>query len=170
MHHDEHDKGQLALEVKSAPEPDFWVSKPEQKETRWVLSMMLVAIILTCLSLPLNILAVGSYNGTKECVVKPHPKGGDSVPAILNAFRECGQNGKITFLNETYNINTVMTTTGLNNVEVDIQGTLLVSSPAGVERLLCNRISAVPKASPQPCLSTHNVPIHSQLRMVCLFG
>lgn len=64
----------------------------------------------------------------KTCTVK---SGGsnltDDAPAVLEAFRECGQDGRVVFSNTTYYINSVMNTTGLNNCEVEIHGTLVVS-------------------------------------------
>ncbi|KAL9073775.1 MAG: hypothetical protein Q9157_004621 [Trypethelium eluteriae] len=97
---------------------------------------MLVGTVLICLALAWSgLAAIPSGAGkpppyhpppkVKECVVQPHPSGGDSAPAILDAFRMCGQDGKIAFLNETYHVNSVMTTTGLKNCEVEINGTLL---------------------------------------------
>ncbi|KAK7932310.1 glycoside hydrolase family 28 protein [Apiospora marii] len=67
------------------------------------------------------------------CVVEPAANGSDSAPAILEAFERCGHNpagdasqrGKVVFKNETYHIQSVMNTTGLCNVDVDLQGTLL---------------------------------------------
>ncbi|KAK8131421.1 glycoside hydrolase family 28 protein [Apiospora sp. TS-2023a] len=67
------------------------------------------------------------------CVVEPGADGSDSAPAILEAFERCGHNpagdasqrGKVVFKNETYHIQSVMNTTGLCNVDVDLQGTLL---------------------------------------------
>lgn len=61
------------------------------------------------------------------CVVEASSD--DSTPAILDAFARCGHNsgsetGKVVFKNETYNIKQVMNTTGLRNVDVDLQGTL----------------------------------------------
>lgn len=55
---------------------------------------------------------------------------GDSGPAIVEAFHRCGHNhgvkrGKVVFKNETYYIKSVMNTTGLSNVDVDLHGTLL---------------------------------------------
>jgi galacturan 1,4-alpha-galacturonidase len=64
----------------------------------------------------------------KTCVVKPSLNGSDDTPAILQAFSSCGKNGRIVFINETYHINTVMNTTGLENVDVDLYGTLLWST------------------------------------------
>lgn len=50
----------------------------------------------------------------------------DDTPAILSAFDSCGLGGKIVFTNTTYHVNSVMNTTGLQDCEVDLQGTLLV--------------------------------------------
>lgn len=50
----------------------------------------------------------------------------DDTPAILKAFNDCGHGGKILFENTTYHINRVMNTTGLEDVEIDLRGTLLV--------------------------------------------
>lgn len=62
----------------------------------------------------------------QTCTIQP---GGspsiDDAPAVIDAFKQCGQDGKVEFLNETYHINTVMNTTGLKNCEVDLKGTLL---------------------------------------------
>ncbi|KAG9082825.1 hypothetical protein FRC06_004837, partial [Ceratobasidium sp. 370] len=60
-----------------------------------------------------------------ECVLTPGGEGVDDSPAILDAFNECGHNGRIVFQNTTYHIERVMNTTGLVNCTVDIEGTLL---------------------------------------------
>ncbi|KAJ5642881.1 uncharacterized protein N7484_005388 [Penicillium longicatenatum] len=52
----------------------------------------------------------------------------DDTPAILDAFSKCGRGGKIIFTNTTYHIQSVMNTTGLQDCEVDLQGTLLWST------------------------------------------
>lgn len=67
---------------------------------------------------------------TNVCVVAAEPNGTDSAPAIIDAFRRCGHNpshrrGKVVFTNDTYDIKTVMNTTGLSNVDIDLRGTLL---------------------------------------------
>ncbi|TVY22722.1 Alpha-L-rhamnosidase [Lachnellula hyalina] len=63
----------------------------------------------------------------KTCVVNPGGNSSiDDAPAIIDAFTQCGHNGKILFLNETYHVNTVLNTTGLKNCEVDLRGTLLI--------------------------------------------
>jgi len=59
------------------------------------------------------------------CTVIPGGGGIDDSEAILQAFNQCGQGGQIIFLNETYHIERVMNTTGLNNVQIDLHGTLL---------------------------------------------
>jgi galacturan 1,4-alpha-galacturonidase len=63
----------------------------------------------------------------KSCIVRA---GGsesiDDAPAIIDAFNTCGHDGRVVFSNTTYHINSVMNTTGLNNCEIDLHGTLLV--------------------------------------------
>ncbi|RDW59415.1 glycoside hydrolase family 28 protein [Coleophoma cylindrospora] len=70
-----------------------------------------------------------STNGA-ICIVEPQANGTDSAPAIIDAFNRCGYNngsdrGLIMFRNETYHVKSVMNTTGLRNVDIDLQGTLL---------------------------------------------
>lgn len=90
-------------------------------------------------ALPAPVQAHSDKTG-KTCIVPPNPPGTDAAPAILHAFAECGHNhhnnnnnnneaamhhrGRVVFLNATYHIQTVMNTTGLRNVDVDLQGTL----------------------------------------------
>ncbi|KAF7190679.1 Alpha-L-rhamnosidase rgxB [Pseudocercospora fuligena] len=63
---------------------------------------------------------------SKTCIV---PAGGDpdgdDAPQILEAFRVCGNDGHIVFDNTTYYIGTIMNTTGLKDVDVEVKGTLL---------------------------------------------
>lgn len=66
----------------------------------------------------------------QTCVVQPGPNGTDSAPAIIQAFEQCGRNeaagrGTVVFTNQTYTVKSVMNTTGLSNVDVDLRGTLL---------------------------------------------
>ncbi|KAL1629049.1 hypothetical protein SLS54_001741 [Diplodia seriata] len=51
----------------------------------------------------------------------------DDAVAIRDAFEECGLGGKVVFLNETYYVNSVLNTSGLEDVDVELHGTLLVS-------------------------------------------
>jgi len=89
--------------------------------------------LVTALQLPL-VLSQSTFDVSPEdgktCIVQPGLNGSDSAPAIVQAFRDCGHNdagsrGKVVFLNETYTVKTVMNTTGLRNVDIDHQGTLL---------------------------------------------
>lgn len=50
----------------------------------------------------------------------------DDTPAILEAFEQCGKHGKIVFEDTTYYVNSVMNVAGLEDVDIDIHGTLLV--------------------------------------------
>ncbi|EQB49243.1 hypothetical protein CGLO_11445 [Colletotrichum gloeosporioides Cg-14] len=62
-----------------------------------------------------------------QCVVPANGDGSDDTPAILAAFDKCKTDGHIVFENVTYHIGQVMKTTDLNNVKIDIKGTLLWS-------------------------------------------
>jgi galacturan 1,4-alpha-galacturonidase len=56
------------------------------------------------------------------CKVKALGGGQDDGPNILAAFERCGKNGRIT-LDEYYVVDTLLLTTGLENVEIDLSGT-----------------------------------------------
>ncbi|KAJ5764546.1 hypothetical protein N7533_003227 [Penicillium manginii] len=61
----------------------------------------------------------------KICVVKGgQSKDIDDAPAILHAFKECGQHGKVLFNPQTYYVNSVMNVSWLKDVDIDIHGTL----------------------------------------------
>lgn len=63
----------------------------------------------------------------KTCVVESHGVNTtDDAPAIIDAFEKCGRGGKIIFLPTTYYVSSVMNITWLDNVEIDVYGTLLV--------------------------------------------
>ena len=62
----------------------------------------------------------------RTCTVETHPNSTDDAPAIIRAFEECGHGGQVVFLNQTYHVNSVMNTTGLEDCEIDLHGTLLV--------------------------------------------
>ena len=65
--------------------------------------------------------------GRKTCVVKASGSNEtDDAPAIRSAFLECGKRGKVVFEPVTYYVNSVLNVTGLDDVDIDIQGTLLV--------------------------------------------
>ncbi|KAL3471263.1 pectin lyase fold/virulence factor [Aspergillus californicus] len=65
----------------------------------------------------------------KTCIV---PASGtnttDDAPAILHALKRCGRGGKVIFNPTTYYINSVLNTTWLQDVDIDIRGNLLWST------------------------------------------
>ncbi|KAH2007746.1 hypothetical protein KXV95_001047 [Aspergillus fumigatus] len=93
-----------------------------------VVDIMYLANILPWVLLPLAVIADATTGQShrRTCVVKA---GGsesvDDTPAILNAFRRCGKEGRIVFQNTTYHVNSVMNTSGLHNCDIDLYGTLL---------------------------------------------
>ncbi|TQN71078.1 Alpha-L-rhamnosidase rgxB [Colletotrichum shisoi] len=72
---------------------------------------------------------VGELVGRKTCIVAA---GGsnttDDAPAILDAFKKCGQHGRVVFGPKTYHISSALNVTWLDDVEIDLQGTLLWST------------------------------------------
>jgi hypothetical protein len=50
----------------------------------------------------------------------------DDAPAIRSAFAKCNHGGKVVFNAPTYYVNSVLNITGLDNIDVDVQGKLLV--------------------------------------------
>lgn len=78
----------------------------------------------------LALAGAAAANG-KVCTV---PAGGsttvDDAPAIVAAFKQCGNGGTVCFQNTTYHINTVLDIRGLKDCEIDLKGTLLVGAPA----------------------------------------
>lgn len=63
----------------------------------------------------------------QRCVIPANNDGTDDSPAIVTVFSECRQDSEIIFQNTTYNIAKVMNLTGLDNVKIEIHGTLLWS-------------------------------------------
>ncbi|KAJ4493720.1 polygalacturonase [Lentinula edodes] len=59
------------------------------------------------------------------CTVNASTNGSDDAPAILEAFQMCGDNGVIQLHDPLYHIETVMNTTRLSNVRIDLTGTML---------------------------------------------
>ncbi|THW78173.1 pectin lyase-like protein, partial [Aureobasidium pullulans] len=67
--------------------------------------------------------------GGVTCVVKAASKGRDSAKVIRDAFKTCGkaksgQRNRIVFENTTYTIASVLDTTGLKDVDIELHGTL----------------------------------------------
>lgn len=74
------------------------------------------------------------------CTVTANGDGSDDTENILEAFEECNKSGRnIIFSKDTiYYVNQVMNTTNLNNVTIDIYGTLLVRPPGScLDPLIC---------------------------------
>ncbi|KAF5350919.1 hypothetical protein D9758_010499 [Tetrapyrgos nigripes] len=70
------------------------------------------------------------YGGTVDrqgstCTVHASDDSSDDAPAIVDAFEMCGQGGQILLHDDLYHIETIMNTTGLKDVVVDLTGTLL---------------------------------------------
>ncbi|KAI0176467.1 galacturan 1,4-alpha-galacturonidase B [Hypoxylon sp. FL1284] len=91
---------------------------------------MLLGLINFALLLSPVLASVGAAHAPrKTCIVA---SGGvnttDDAPAILEAFEECGRNGNVVFSPSTYYISSVMNISGLENVDIDIRGTLLWST------------------------------------------
>ena len=81
--------------------------------------------------LPIVLLALqggaSPTQGRKTCTVKASGTNQtDDAPAIKAAFKECGRHGKVVFDPTTYYVNSVLNITDLEDVDIDIQGQLLV--------------------------------------------
>ena len=64
----------------------------------------------------------------RDNVLGPRQAKADDTPQILDAFKQCGKDSSIVFQAGTYNIRSVMDTTTLSNVSVDIYGKFLWSA------------------------------------------
>ena len=89
---------------------------------------MLLSLLFNALPLVSAAAAVSPRGST--CVVKASGTNKtDDAPAIRSAFEECGRGGSIVFSpNTTYYVNSVLNISGLEDVDIDIQGKLLVST------------------------------------------
>lgn len=66
--------------------------------------------------------------GRKTCTIEASGTNTtDDAPAIRKAFKDCGRHGKIVFQPKTYYINSILNITNLEDVDIDVQGELLVS-------------------------------------------
>ncbi|KAF1994512.1 glycoside hydrolase family 28 protein [Amniculicola lignicola CBS 123094] len=87
------------------------------------------SVVLCTLNLLSHVTDASIFSSKKTCKVK---SGGtnatDDAPAILSAFKECGKHGNIIFEDEKYYVNSVMNVQGLDDVDIDIKGTLLWST------------------------------------------
>ena len=58
----------------------------------------------------------------KECHVRHIGAGTDAGPAINDAFKQCARHGKVT-LDDFYTVDTLLYTTDLHDVEIELSGT-----------------------------------------------
>ena len=87
-------------------------------------------------SIPITLaIAVASFGSTakghqKTCTIKSGGSNAtDDAPEILKGFQKCGRNGRVIFEPTSYYVNSVMNVSWLENVDIDIHGTLLVYTP-----------------------------------------
>lgn len=91
--------------------------------------------------LPIVLLALqggaSPTQGRKTCTIKTSGTNKtDDAPAIKAAFKECGRHGKVVFEPTTYYVNSVLNITDLEDVDIDIQGQLLVCQSYEVDSAL----------------------------------
>ncbi|KAG5725744.1 hypothetical protein E4T56_gene4968 [Termitomyces sp. T112] len=83
------------------------------------------------LYLPSNLMITNTNNNTRSktarvCRVHASADGvSDDAPAIRKAFEDCQRDGHIIFDDTTFHIESVLQTTGLHNVVIDLRSTLL---------------------------------------------
>lgn len=85
---------------------------------------------LSCVAL-LGLRVVRASSVSKSgsvCTVHASPDTSDDAPGIIRAFQLCNKDASVIFDPSTFHIESVMNTTGLENVFVDLPGTLLVSN------------------------------------------
>jgi hypothetical protein len=89
---------------------------------------MLAPSLYSGLAVVAAILGVGDASPIRSCTVKSGGSNAtDDAPAILEAFRACGKGGRVVFEPTTYYVNSVMNVSWLEDVDIDVYGTLLVS-------------------------------------------
>lgn len=84
--------------------------------------MHFTLFILLCLGVSVRALK------RKTCVIEASGTNTtDDGPAIIDAFEKCGRGGRVVFNPTTYYVNSVLNITGLDDVYIDLKGTLLVT-------------------------------------------
>lgn len=103
-----------------------------------------IPTVLTLLLAVSGSVATKGKDHRKSCTVK---SGGtnatDDAPAILKAFRKCGRKGRVVFEPTTYYVNSVMDINWLEDVDIDIYGTLLVFPPRELDTALERQIANI---------------------------
>ena len=93
-----------------------------------MLLILLLVFVAICSATALRDQRVLLASSELECVVQGYEDEAlDDAPLVLDAFARCGRGGKVIFPEGTYFIKSVMNTTGLQDVEIELRGTLLVS-------------------------------------------
>lgn len=88
------------------------------------MSKLFSYILIFCCNL---LLCAHARDAVKVCRIHPSVDGvSDDAPAIRKAFEECKENGHIIFDDATFHVESVLQTTGLSNVVIDLNSTLLV--------------------------------------------
>jgi hypothetical protein len=88
---------------------------------------MMIEQLLSVALLALQSSASPTQN-RKTCAIKASGTNKiDDAPAIRAAFKKCGRHGRVVFDPTTYYINSVLNITDLEDVDIEVQGELLVS-------------------------------------------
>lgn len=89
-----------------------------------------IPTVLTLLLAVSGSVATKEKDHRKSCTVKSGGSNAtDDAPAILKAFKKCGRNGRVVFEPTNYYVNSVLDISWLEDVDIDIYGTLLVFFP-----------------------------------------
>ncbi|KAL5497889.1 hypothetical protein ACEPAH_2820 [Sanghuangporus vaninii] len=85
---------------------------------------MLGATLVFSLFYSLSVASFIPELATTMCTTTPDPEGGDDPETIVSTFGRCSRDSTIVFTEGTFHIEKVMLTTGLQNVKIDMNGTL----------------------------------------------
>lgn len=93
-----------------------------------------------------------------SCKVKPLGGGQDDGPNILAAFKRCAKKGRVT-LDKYYVVDTLLMTTGLDDIEIELSGVGKACSSGAIQLVLtCFAVQYTPdiaKWSPQSYYLTY---------------
>ena len=81
--------------------------------------LALIAVLFSA-----NVYAIPAFKRT--CRVEPLGGGQDDGPTINEAFKDCSSNSRI-ILDSFYSVDTLLLTTGLKNVDIELSGTCTYS-------------------------------------------
>ncbi|CAD0037903.1 unnamed protein product, partial [Aureobasidium pullulans] len=98
-------------------------------DIRFGFAMLLLLCCLLVFLLGSHASPASNQAGGVTCVVRAASNGRDSAKVIRDAFKTCGkaksgQRNRIVFENTTYTIASVLDTTGLKDVDIELHGTL----------------------------------------------